>query len=68
MEYHILVEHDPDDGGYCATVVELPEIIAGADSEEEALRLVREAIEFTLEDEPQVQHRTATFHTIQVGQ
>lgn len=67
MEYHIVVEHDPDDGGYCATVLELPEIIAGADSEEEAVRLAQEAIQFTLQDEPGMRHVAAKIFTVQVG-
>lgn len=67
MEYHFVVEHDPGGGGYCATVLELPEIIAGADSEEEAVRLAREAIQFSLEDEPGMRHVAAKVFTVQVG-
>ena len=52
MEYHAVLEADPDTGHVCGTVVELPGIIVDGRDEQDALRLLREAIEFTLEDGP----------------
>jgi predicted RNase H-like HicB family nuclease len=50
MEFQVVLEDDPEVGGFTATVPALPEIVVDASSEKEALRLVRQAIQFTLEE------------------
>lgn len=54
MEYHAVLEPDPETGHVCATVVELPGIIVDGKDEEDALRLLKQAILFTLEEGPPV--------------
>lgn len=50
MEFQVVLEEDPETGSFTATVPALPEIVVDARTEKEALKLVREAIVFTLEE------------------
>lgn len=47
MRYMVVIEEGPDSFG--AYVPDLPGCVAAADTREEVLRLIREAIEFHLE-------------------
>ncbi|HEV8595071.1 MAG TPA: type II toxin-antitoxin system HicB family antitoxin [Thermoplasmata archaeon] len=51
MDYQVVIEHDPETRAYTATVPGLP-IVVDATSEEEAVRLTKEAIALYLEDAP----------------
>jgi predicted RNase H-like HicB family nuclease len=42
----------PEDGGYVARCVELPGVVTEGDTIEEAVAMLREAVELYLEDEP----------------
>jgi predicted RNase H-like HicB family nuclease len=50
VKYQVLIEYDPETRAYCATVPGLP-VIVDASSEEDALRLAKEGIEFYFEDD-----------------
>lgn len=50
MPWQAIIEDDPETGHFTATIAGIPQIIVDATSEEEALRLVREALAFYLED------------------
>ncbi|MEE9237869.1 MAG: type II toxin-antitoxin system HicB family antitoxin [Thermoplasmata archaeon] len=50
MQYQVVLEHDPETKHYTATVAGLPGLFVDAETEEEALRLVTEAIGFYLEE------------------
>lgn len=49
MKYEVVIEYDPQTNSFCATVPGLP-IIVDANSEEEAVMMAREAIEFHFEN------------------
>jgi len=49
VQCEVVIEFDPQTNSFCATVPGLP-VIVDADSEEEALQMAREAIEFCFED------------------
>jgi predicted RNase H-like HicB family nuclease len=49
VDYQVVIEHDPETRAYAATVPGLP-IVVDADSEEEAVRLAKEAIALYLEE------------------
>jgi predicted RNase H-like HicB family nuclease len=49
VAYDVVIEFDPETRSYTATVPGLP-VVVDADSEEEALRLAREAIAWHLEE------------------
>jgi predicted RNase H-like HicB family nuclease len=51
VDYQVVIEHDPETRAYTATVPGLP-IVVDATSEEEAVRLTKEAIALYLEDAP----------------
>jgi len=51
VDYQVVIEHDPETRAYTATVPGLP-VVVDADSEEEAIRMAREAIAMYLEDAP----------------
>ena len=65
MEYLVLVEYDPESGHYCGTVAGLPGIVVDGRSQEEAIRLAKEAIPLYLETADAKAHPT-TLHTVQV--
>ena len=46
--YLVIIERD-EEGGYSAWAPDLPGVVAAADSYDECLRLMREAVEFHLE-------------------
>lgn len=48
LTYPVVLEPQPD-GGFTVTVPALPEVVTEGDTEEEALRMAREAIELALE-------------------
>jgi predicted RNase H-like HicB family nuclease len=48
MRYAIVIEHGPS--SYGAYVPDLPGCVAAADTREEVVKLIREAIEFHLEE------------------
>lgn len=50
MEFHVVLEHDAETGHFTATVAGMPHVVVDASTEEGALRLVREAIAFSLEE------------------
>ena len=50
MEFQAVLEEDPETRSFTATVPVLPEIVVDPKSEREALDLVREAIQFTLNE------------------
>lgn len=50
MPWQAIIEDDPDTGHFTATIAGVPQVIADARTEAEALRLVREALAFYLED------------------
>ena len=47
--YTILLEQDPDDGGYVVTVPDLPGCITQGDTIEEAIAMAKEAISLHIE-------------------
>jgi predicted RNase H-like HicB family nuclease len=49
LTYTVLLEPDPDEGGYTVTVPELPGCIAQGDSFEDALAMARDAISLHVE-------------------
>ena len=49
MKFRIVIEHDPETGGYAAYCPELPGCWSAGDSEQEALANVKEAIALYLE-------------------
>lgn len=49
VDYQVVIEHDPETRAYTATVPGLP-IVVDAVSEEEAVRLAKEAISLYLEE------------------
>ena len=51
VDYQVVIEHDPETRAYTATVPGLP-VVIDADSEEEAVRLAKEAIALYLEESP----------------
>ncbi|OGS49096.1 MAG: hypothetical protein A3K68_03015 [Euryarchaeota archaeon RBG_16_68_13] len=51
MDYQVVIEYDPQSRAHTATVPGLP-IVVDADSEEEAVRLAKEAIALYLEEAP----------------
>lgn len=51
VDYQVVIEHDPETRAYTATVPGLP-IVVDADSEEEAVRMAKEAIALYLEEAP----------------
>jgi predicted RNase H-like HicB family nuclease len=50
MQYQVVLEHDPETNHHTATVAGLPGLFVDAETEEEALRLVKEGIAFYLEE------------------
>jgi antitoxin HicB len=44
-DFHVVLTEDPIDGGYVATVPEIPEIITEGDTIEEAMEMAKDAIE-----------------------
>ncbi len=48
--FTIRLKKDPDSGWYAARCVELPEAISQGQTEEEALKNIKEAIELVLEE------------------
>lgn len=51
MDYQVVIEHDPETRAYTATVPGLP-IVVDADSEDDAVRMAKEAVALYLEDSP----------------
>lgn len=51
VDYQVVIEHDSETRAFTATVPGLP-IVVDADSEEEAVRMAREAIALYLEEAP----------------
>ena len=51
MRYRIVIEHDPETRSFTATVPGLP-IVVDANSEEEAVKLAKEAIAWYREEAP----------------
>ena len=49
LTYSVLLQPDPDEGGYTVTVPELPGIVTQGDTFEEALAMAREAIALPVE-------------------
>jgi predicted RNase H-like HicB family nuclease len=49
MRYAVIIEHDPETGSYGAYAPDLPGCGAVADTREEVVTLIQEAIEFHLE-------------------
>jgi len=49
MRYAVIIEHDPETGSYGAYAPDLPGCGAAADTREEVVALIQEAIEFHLE-------------------
>jgi predicted RNase H-like HicB family nuclease len=49
MKYAVIVEKDPETGSYGAYAPDLPGCGAAADSWDEVLELIREAIQFHIE-------------------
>jgi antitoxin HicB len=49
LTYSVLLQPDPDEGGYTVTVPELPGIVTQGDTFEEALAMAREAIALHVE-------------------
>ncbi len=47
--YTILLEPDPDEGGYTVTVPSLPGIVTQGDTLEEAISMARDAIKLHIE-------------------
>jgi antitoxin HicB len=45
----VVINSDPEDGGYVATVPSLPGVVGQGETEEEAFEDVKAALEFTLE-------------------
>ncbi len=52
VDYQVVIEHDPETRAYTATVPGLP-IVVDADSEEEAVRMARDAIALYLDSPSQ---------------
>lgn len=46
MQYHVVIEHDPQTGHYTATVPGIPGIVVDAMTETDAVALAKEAIVF----------------------
>ena len=49
LTYSILLQPDPDEGGYTVTVTDLPGIVTQGESFEEALAMARDAIALHVE-------------------
>ena len=49
MKFQLLVEHDAQTKSWCATVAGLP-IVVDADSEDDAIKMAKEGIEFYFEE------------------
>lgn len=49
FRYSIVLEPDPDDGGYTVTVPALPGVVTQGDTVDEAVAMAREAIQCHLE-------------------
>jgi predicted RNase H-like HicB family nuclease len=49
MRYAVIIEHDPETGSYGAYAPDLPGCGAAAETREEVIALIHEAIEFHLE-------------------
>ncbi len=49
MRYAVIIEHDSETGSYGAYAPDLPGCGAAADTHEEVVQLIQEAIEFHLE-------------------
>ncbi len=43
-DFHVVLTEDSKDGGYVATVLEIPEIVTEGDTIEEALAMAKDAI------------------------
>ncbi len=52
MKLRVVVEYDPEVGGYAVYCPELPGCTSAGDSEEEALENIKEAIALYLEPSP----------------
>lgn len=52
MKFRVVIEYDPETGGYAAYCPELPGCCSAGDTEEEALANAREAIALFLEPAP----------------
>lgn len=48
--FQLVVEPDPEDGGYVATTPTLPGVVGQGETEEEAARDLATALQFTLDD------------------
>ena len=48
-KFVVVINPDPEDGGYVATVPSIPGVVGQGETEEEALEDVKVAVEFTLE-------------------
>ncbi len=48
-KFVVVINPDPEDGGYVATVPSLPGVVGQGETEEEAFEDVKVALEFTLE-------------------
>jgi antitoxin HicB len=48
-KFAVVINPDPEDGGYVATVPSLPGVVGQGETEEEALEDVKVAVAFTLE-------------------
>jgi predicted RNase H-like HicB family nuclease len=51
MEWHVILEFDPENGGWGIWCPELPGCTSCGDTQEEALANIREAIELYLESD-----------------
>jgi antitoxin HicB len=49
-KFVVVINPDPEDGGYVATVPSLPGAVGQGETEEEAYQDVKEAITFTLDN------------------
>ena len=49
MRYAVIIEHDPETGSYGACAPDLPGCGAAADTREEVMQLIQEAVEFHLQ-------------------
>ncbi len=48
-KFVVVINPDPEDGGYVATVPSLPGVVGQGETEEEAFQDVKAALEFTLQ-------------------
>lgn len=47
--FAVAIHHDPEDGGFFATLPSLPGVVGQGETEDEAFEDAREALSFTLE-------------------